>query len=407
MQTTANPPAPAAIKAGNDHGTAFGVLGAISFSHLLNDMIQSLILAIYPILKGTFHLNFAQIGLITLTYQITASLLQPLVGLYTDRKPQPYSLPVGMGFTLCGLLLLSIASSFGELLAAAALVGTGSSIFHPESSRVARMASGGRHGLAQSLFQVGGNLGSSMGPVLAAAIIVPFGQPSIAWFSIAALIAIGVLYKIGQWYQLHRQTARGKTSRKSVHDLSRGRVAGAISILLLLIFSKYFYMASIGTYFTFYLMQKFQLSVQAAQMHLFMFLFAVAAGTVIGGPVGDKIGRKYVIWASILGVAPFTLLLPHANLFWTSVLTVIIGVVLASAFSAILVYAQELIPGKVGMVSGLFFGFAFGMGGIAAAVLGWLADAHGIAYVYQLCAFLPLLGLITVFLPNLDRPHAA
>ena len=406
MQTSATTPASTSQSA-NEHGTDFGVLGAISFSHLLNDMIQSLILAIYPILKGGFDLSFTQIGLITLTYQITASLLQPLVGLYTDRKPQPYSLPVGMGFTLCGLLLLSVAPNFLVLLIAAALVGTGSSIFHPESSRVARMASGGRHGLAQSLFQVGGNLGSSMGPLLAAAIIVPFGLHSVAWFSIAALVAIAVLYKIGQWYKVHRQTARGKMGRKSQHNLSRKQIGISISILLALIFSKYFYMASIGSYFTFYLMQKFNLSVQAAQVHLFVFLFAVAAGTVIGGPVGDKIGRKYVIWASILGVAPFTLILPYANLFWTGVLTVIIGVVLASAFSAILVYAQELIPGKVGMVSGLFFGFAFGMGGIGAAVLGALADHTSIEFVYKLCAFLPLSGLITMFLPNLDRPHSA
>ncbi|MBB5191233.1 FSR family fosmidomycin resistance protein-like MFS transporter [Silvimonas terrae] len=395
---------PASTAAPSEQGTAFKVLGAISFSHLLNDMIQSLILAIYPILKGGFNLSFAQIGLITLTYQITASLLQPLVGLYTDKKPQPYSLPIGMGFTLSGLLLLSVAPNFAILLVAAALVGTGSSIFHPESSRVARMASGGRHGLAQSLFQVGGNLGSSLGPLLAAAIIVPFGQPSIAWFSVAALLAIAVLVKVSGWYKAHHLGARGKGGRKMVHNLSRRQVGWSISILLLLIFSKYFYMASIGSYFTFYLMHKFNLTVQAAQVHLFIFLFAVAAGTVIGGPVGDRIGRKYVIWASILGVAPFTLMLPYANLFWTGVLTAIIGVILASAFSAILVYAQELIPGKVGMVSGLFFGFAFGMGGIGAAVLGTLADHTSIEYVYQVCAFLPLIGLLTAFLPNLEQP---
>ncbi|MDR3685155.1 MAG: MFS transporter, partial [Geothrix sp.] len=389
------------------HGTAFKVLGAISFSHLLNDMIQSLILAIYPVLKGGFHLTFGQIGLITLVYQITASLLQPMVGFYTDRRPQPYSLPFGMGFTLAGLLLLSVAVNFGMLLVAAALVGTGSAIFHPESSRVARMASGGRHGLAQSLFQVGGNLGSSSGPLLAAAIIVPYGQGSIAWFSLVALLAILVLVQISKWYAVHRLGQRGKSTHVGVaQPLSRGRTGFAIGILLLLIFSKYFYLASIGSYFTFYLMSRFHLSVQHAQAHLFLFLFAAAIGTLIGGPIGDRVGRKYVIWASILGVAPFTLALPHANLFWTRVLVVIIGVVLASAFSAILVFAQELIPGKIGAVSGLFFGFAFGMGGIGAAALGRLADLTSIEYVYRVCAFLPLIGLVAVFLPNLKQSGA-
>ncbi|MBV8657000.1 MAG: MFS transporter [Burkholderiales bacterium] len=384
--------------------TAFGVLGAISFSHMLNDMMQSLILAIYPLLKGSFHLSFTQIGLITLTYQITASLLQPVIGWYTDRSPKPWSLPVGMGFTLSGLLLLSVAPSFPVLLLAAALVGTGSSVFHPESSRVARMASGGRHGLAQSLFQVGGNLGTALGPLLAAAIIMPYGQHSIAWFSGAALLAMAVLAQVGRWYAHHRHGVRGKAAgHKADHGLSRARVTGAIGILLLLIFSKYFYMASIGSYLTFYLINKFQISVQAAQMHLFVFLFAVAVGTVAGGPIGDRIGRKYVIWASILGVAPFTLMLPYANLFWTGVLTVIIGLVLASAFSAILVFAQELMPGKIGTVSGLFFGFAFGMGGIGAAVLGKLADTHGIDAVYHLCAYLPLLGIAAIYLPKLER----
>jgi FSR family fosmidomycin resistance protein-like MFS transporter len=389
------------------HGTAFKVLGAISFSHLLNDMIQSLILAIYPVLKGGFHLTFGQIGLITLVYQITASLLQPMVGFYTDRRPQPYSLPFGMGFTLAGLLLLSVAVNFGMLLVAAALVGTGSAIFHPESSRVARMASGGRHGLAQSLFQVGGNLGSSSGPLLAAAIIVPYGQGSIAWFSLVALLAILVLVQISKWYAVHRLGQRGKSTQVGVaQPLSRGRTGFAIGILLLLIFSKYFYLASIGSYFTFYLMSRFHLSVQHAQAHLFLFLFAAAIGTLIGGPIGDRVGRKYVIWASILGVAPFTLALPHANLLWTRVLVVIIGVVLASAFSAILVFAQELIPGKIGAVSGLFFGFAFGMGGIGAAALGRLADLTSIEYVYRVCAFLPLIGLVAVFLPNLRQSGA-
>jgi len=388
-------------------GPAFGVLGSISFAHMLNDMIQSLILAIYPVLKGDFHLSFAQIGLITLTYQITASMLQPLVGVVTDRKPMPYSLPVGMGFTLCGLLLLAVAPNFPVLLLAAGLVGTGSSVFHPESSRVARMASGGRHGLAQSLFQVGGNTGSSLGPLLAAWIIVPHGRGSVAWFSLAALLAIVVLLQVGRWYARHH-VARGKsTARHRAVSLSRNQIIGALTVLGLLIFSKYFYLASLSSYYTFYLIHKFGVSVQSAQVHLFAFLFAVAAGSLIGGPVGDRIGRKWVIWVSILGVAPFTLLLPHANLMWTGVLTVVIGLVLASAFSAILVYAQELIPGRVGMISGLFFGFAFGMGGIGAAVLGGLADTHGIEYVYRLCAYLPLMGLITVFLPDIEKRTGA
>jgi FSR family fosmidomycin resistance protein-like MFS transporter len=380
--------------------TVYSVLGAISFSHLLNDMIQSLILAIYPMFKSEFALTFGQIGLITLTYQITASLLQPLVGLYTDKHPKPYSLPVGMGFTLTGLLLMSVAGNFGTLLIAAALVGCGSSVFHPESSRVARMASGGRHGLAQSLFQVGGNAGSALGPLLAALIVIPHGQRSIAWFSAAALLAIVVLTNIGRWYGQHPATKKGRGAHAAHATLPRGKVAMAMSVLVLLVFSKYFYMASITSYFTFYLISKFGVSVQAAQVHLFVFLAAVAAGTIIGGPVGDRVGRKVVIWVSILGVAPFTLLLPYANLFWTGVLSVVIGLVLASAFSAILVYAQELIPGKVGMVAGLFFGFAFGMGGVGAAVLGHLADATSIDYVYKVCSFLPLLGVMAVLLPR-------
>jgi len=409
METALNPPEmPQANEQQAAEKTGFRVLGAISFSHFLNDMIQSLLLAIYPLLKGNFHLSFAQIGLITLTFQVTASLLQPLVGLYTDKHPKPYSLAIGMGSTLCGLLLLSVAPNFGVLLVAAALVGTGSSVFHPEASRVARMASGGRHGLAQSLFQVGGNAGSAMGPLLAAWIIIPGGQHSIAWFTIAALIAIVVLRQIGHWYQ--RQQLAGKTKpKKKAHgfvELPRNKVIMAVGILLLLIFSKYFYMASLSSYFTFYLISKFQLSVQDAQIHLFVFLFAVAIGTVAGGPIGDRIGRKAVIWTSILGVAPFTLMLPYANLFWTGVLTVIIGMILASAFSAILVFAQELMPGKVGTVSGLFFGFAFGMGGIGAALLGKLADMTDIFFVYQVCAFLPLIGLLAAFLPKLERVPA-
>ncbi len=406
-QATAASPPPHANATAAVSRTVYSVLGAISFSHLLNDMIQSLILAIYPMLKQNFSLSFAQIGLITLTYQITASLLQPLVGVYTDKRPQPYSLPVGMGFTLSGLVLMSVASHFSVLLIAAALVGCGSSVFHPESSRVARMASGGRYGLAQSLFQVGGNAGSSLGPLLAALIVIPHGQRSIAWFSVAALVAMVVLANIGRWYSRHPATKKKASSRMLHPSLSKSRVALAIGVLVLLVFSKYFYLASLNSYFTFYLIDKFHLSVQAAQIHLFVFLAAVAAGTIIGGPVGDRIGRKYVIWASILGVAPFTLLLPYANLFWTGALTVVIGVVLASAFSAIIVYAQELIPGNVGMVAGLFFGFAFGLGGVGAAVLGDLADATSIGFVYKVCSFLPLIGVLTVFLPNLEHKRQA
>jgi FSR family fosmidomycin resistance protein-like MFS transporter len=406
MNARAEPLAAAASPAAPPR-TAFAVLGAISFAHLLNDMIQSLILAIYPILKSGFDLSFGQVGLITLTYQLTASLLQPLVGVATDRRPMPYSLPAGMGFTLCGLLLLAVAPNFPLLLVAAALVGTGSSVFHPESSRVARMASGGRHGLAQSLFQVGGNTGASLGPLLAAWIIVPHGRGSVAWFSLAALLAIAVLLNVSRWYRAHH-VSRGSVRRQhAAVVLSRNRVLLSLLVLGLLIFSKYFYLASLSSYYTFYLIHHFGVSVQNAQAHLFVFLFAVAVGSLIGGPVGDRIGRKSVIWISILGVAPFSLLLPHANLFWTGALSVVIGLILSSAFSAILVYAQELLPGRVGMVSGLFFGFAFGMGGIGAAVLGQLADAHGIEYVYRLCAFLPLMGLITVFLPELERPRRA
>lgn len=380
--------------------TRFRVLGAISFSHFLNDMMQSLIIAIYPLLKGNYDLNFAQIGLLTLVYQCTASLLQPMVGFYTDRKPQPYSLVFGMGSTLMGLLLLSTAGSFGLLLVAAAMVGMGSSIFHPESSRVARMASGGRHGLAQSIFQVGGNAGTAVGPLLAALVVLPFGQPSLAWFSLAALLAMGVLWKVGNWYSAQHRA--GKRQQAAVPTgLSSARTAWALTILVLLIFSKYIYLSSLTNYYIFYLMHHFGLGVQSAQFHLFVFLFAVAAGTVLGGPIGDAIGRKRVIWFSILGVAPFTIALPYADLFWTTVLSFIIGLILASAFSAILVFAQELLPGKVGTISGLFFGLAFGVAGVGAAILGKLADSYGIEYVYQLCAWMPLMGVITVFLPNL------
>ncbi|WP_241077482.1 MFS transporter [Achromobacter xylosoxidans] len=400
-------PAAAPQPAAADPSTAFAVLGAISVAHLMNDMIQSILLAIYPMLKDSFSLSFAQIGLITLVYQLAASLLQPFIGFYTDRNPKPYSLPVGMGFTLAGLLLLSVAPSFGWLLVAAVLVGTGSSVFHPESSRVARMASGGRHGLAQSLFQVGGNVGSALGPLLAALFIIPHGQRSVAWFSLAALFGMVVLTGIGRWYAANRARLKPRARREGAgNGLTRNQVLGALGVLGLLVFSKYFYLASLNSYFTFYLIDKFALSVREAQLYLFLFLAAVAVGTVVGGPVGDRIGRKIVIWVSILGVAPFTLLLPYANLFWTGVLVVVIGGVLASAFSAIVVYAQELVPGKVGMIAGLFFGFAFGMGGLGAAALGKLADATSVGYVYQVCAYLPLLGIVAVLLPDVERKRA-
>jgi len=363
-----------------------------------------MIAAIYPVLKSQFHLDFGQIGLITLTFQITASLLQPLVGMYADRHATPYSLASGMGFTLCGLLLVSIAPSYWVLLVAAGLVGMGSSVFHPESSRVARMASGGRHGLAQSLFQVGGNAGTALGPLLAAFIVLPNGQHSIAWFSVAALLAIAILIKVGSWYKAHQAARTKKPAAAHEHvPLPSRKIAFSIAILVALIFSKYFYLASITSYYTFYLTGKFHIPLRNAQLYLFLFLGAVAAGTVIGGPVGDRIGRKYVIWGSILGVLPFTLVLPYANLFWTALLTVVIGVILASAFSAILVYAQELVPGRIGTISGLFFGFAFGMGGIGAAVLGALADATSIGSVYRVCSFLPAIGLLTAFLPNIEK----
>jgi MFS transporter, FSR family, fosmidomycin resistance protein len=383
--------------------TVLAILFAISFSHLLNDTIQSLIPAIYPLLKTSFHLSFVQVGLITLAFQMTASILQPFVGLYTDRRPQPYSLACGMGLTLGGLILLSHATHYAMVVAAAALVGMGSSIFHPESSRVAHLASGGRHGFAQSVFQVGGNAGSSLGPLLAALIVVPYGQASVLWFAVIALLGIGILSGVGRWYRQHLETqARSASSGHSAGALPR-RVWFALAILGLLIFSKYFYLASLTNYYTFYLIHKFHLSIQGAQFHLFLFLFAAALGTILGGPIGDRYGRKLVIWVSILGVAPFTLALPHANLFWTGVLTVIIGIILASAFSAILVYAQELVPGKVGLISGLFFGLAFGMAGIGSAILGELADRTSIEYVFRLCAYLPLIGLLTAFLPRVGR----
>jgi FSR family fosmidomycin resistance protein-like MFS transporter len=387
-------------------GALFRVLTAVSFCHLLNDMVQSLLPSIYPILKSSFALDFGQIGLITLTNQITASLLQPFIGHYTDRKPMPYSLPIGMTVTLTGLILVAVAHNFSLLLLAASLIGVGSAVFHPESSRVARMASGGQHGMAQSFFQVGGNTGSAIGPLLAAFIVLPRGQSGVGWFSPAALLGIVVLMWVSNWYK-GRQKLQGKTARheESVIALPRKKVISAIAVLVALIFSKYFYLASITSYYTFYLISRFHVSVQSSQLHLFVFLGAVAAGTLIGGPVGDRVGRKLVIWCSILGVLPFTLLLPYANLFWTGVLSVVIGFVIASAFSAILVYAQDLVPGRVGMISGLFFGFAFGLGGIGAAVLGELADVTNIVFVYKVCAYLPAIGLLTGLLPNLESSH--
>jgi FSR family fosmidomycin resistance protein-like MFS transporter len=386
------------------HNTVLAILFALSFSHLLNDTMQSLLPAIYPLLKTSFDLSFAQIGLITLTNQLTASLLQPLVGFYTDRYPKPYSLAIGMGFTLAGLVLLALATHFLLILLAAALVGMGSSVFHPEASRVARMASGGRHGFAQSLFQVGGNAGTSFGPLLAALIIVPYGRNQVLWFSLVALTGIVVLTRVGHWYRAN--TFRLKPSahaRAGATKMERRKVVFALAILVALVFSKYFYLTSMTSYYTFYLIQKFHLSVQTSQYFLFIFLFAVAAGTIIGGPIGDRIGRKRVIWASILGVAPFTLLLPYANLVECGLLTAIIGVILASAMSAIIVYGQELIPGNVGMIAGLFFGLAFGMGGIGSAVLGKLADLTSIYFVFQVCSFLPLLGILTWFLPDVEK----
>lgn len=396
-----------AVKAAE--ATVFPILIAISLSHMLNDSLQSLIPAIYPLVKDAFRLNFAQIGLVTFTFQITASLLQPAVGAITDHRPQPFSLASGMGFTLTGLILLSLAHSYGMLLLAVGLVGLGSSVFHPESSRVAYMAAGGRRGLAQSVFQVGGNFGSSLGPLLAAVIIASHGASHVFWFSPLALAAIVILFWVGRWYRGRVAVKGGKAAhrRPEAAALSSRRVAASVVILLVLIFSKFFYLSGMTSYYTFYLIDKFGLSVQSAQFHLFLFQFAVAAGTVIGGPLGDRIGRKYVIWGSILGVAPFTLLLPYVGLPATTALAFPIGIILSSAFPSILVYAQELLPGNLGLISGLFFGFAFGMGGIGSAVLGLIADRTSIQYVYRLTAFLPLLGLITAFLPDLESRRRA
>src|SRR5690606_17923994 len=385
--------------------TVYTILFAISLTHLLNDLIQSVIPAIYPMIKSSFGLSFAQVGLITLIFQLTASILQPFVGRFTDKRPNPKSLAIGMLFTFTGLLCLAFASHFLIVLLSVSLIGMGSSVFHPEASRVAHLASGGRKGLAQSIFQVGGNAGSAIGPLLAALIIIPYGQTYISWFALVAILAIVILLGVGKWYQanlLPKQTASPSKQPGLMQAEVKRKVKGPIIILLLLIFSKYFYLASMTSYFTFFLIDRFQVSVQQSQVYLFIFLAAVAAGTIIGGPLGDRYGRKRIIWVSILGAAPFTLLLPYASLFWTAILSVAIGVIISSAFSAILVYATDLVPGQVGMIAGLFFGFAFGMGGIGSAVLGWLADLTSIRFVFQVCAFLPLMGIIAGFLPDLE-----
>ncbi len=379
------------------------IIAACALAHLINDLIQAVLPSIYPLLKANYGLSFAQIGLITLTFQITASLLQPWVGFYTDRKPMPNLLPLGTLCTLVGIVMLAFVGSFSMILLASALIGIGSSTFHPETSRIARLASGGRYGLAQSTFQVGGNAGSAFGPLLAAAIVIPFGQGNVAWFGLFAVFALLVTYALSRWYREHLNLFKAKQGQRASHGLSRQRVIGALVVLGLLVFSKYFYMSSFTSYFTFYLIEKFDLSVASSQLYLFLFLGAVAAGTFFGGPIGDRIGRKAVIWFSILGVAPFTLLLPYVDLFWTSVLSMIIGFILASAFSAIVVYAQELVPGNVGMIAGIFFGLMFGFGGIGAALLGYLADSHGIEYVYSLCSYLPLFGLLAILLPSTGK----
>lgn len=395
------------FKSIKSYGTAFSVLFSLSAAHFLNDALQSVIPAIYPMLKRNFDLNFTQIGLITLTYQLTASLLQPLVGYYTDKKPQPYSLAIGMCFTLLGLIALSFADSFVAVLFSVSFVGMGSSIFHPESSRIARYASGGRAGMAQSIFQVGGNTGTAIGPLLAAAVIVPLGQHYILSFTILALVAIMILWRVGNWYkgQNFKNIKASAIGMDNITKVSKNKVVFALAILMILIFSKFFYMASMQNYLTFYMIHHFGVSVQSSQIFLFIFLFAVAAGTMIGGPLGDKYGRKKVIWLSILGIAPFTLLLPYVSIFWTALLSIFIGMILASAFPAIIVYGQELIPGKLGMVSGLFFGFAFGMGAVGSAALGALADRTSIEFVFKICSFLPLLGLLAVFLPDIEHKH--
>lgn len=383
--------------------TVYPILFSICFAHLLNDLLQSVIPSLYPVMREKYHLSFGQVGWITFTFQLTASLLQPFVGNYTDKRPKPYSFALGMGFTFFGIVLLTVSSGFHSILAAVACVGIGSSVFHPEASKVSFYASGGRRGLAQSIFQLGGNTGTAIGPMLVAALVVKHGQLYLAWFLLFAILGMLILIRVGNWYKGHLALrAAGKAgTHEQPHNIPRSRVVLSITVLLVLIFSKYFYLTSITSYYTFYLMQKFHLSISESQFRLSLFLISVAAGTFLGGPLGDRFGRKIIIWVSILGIAPFTLLLPHVNLFWTSVLTVIIGVIMASAFSAILVYAQELLPGKIGMISGLFFGFAFGIAGIGSALLGNLADRTSISYVFNLCAYLPLLGIITGFLPDI------
>jgi len=385
-------------------GAVLPVLISLGFCHMLNDLMQSLIPALYPMLKQQFHLDFTQVGLITLAFQLTASLLQPTIGVYTDRRPQPYSLAVGMGATLIGLVLLSLARNYAMVVFAASMVGIGSAVFHPEASRVARMASGGRYGFAQSLFQVGGNIGGAIGPLLAALIVLPRGQGAIAWFSLSALLAMIVLTRVGMWYAARpRHSQAAIRAAAGTSGFSRGRVVFCIVVLMLLTFSKNVYTSSFSSFFTFYLIERFQLSVHDAQVQLFVFMTAIAVGTLIGGPLTDRIGRRPMIWISIVGALPFTLALPYANLFWSGVLTVIIGLLMASAFPAILVYAQELVPGRVGLISGMFFGFAFGLGGLGAAAMGRIADATNVSFVFQLGSYLPAIGLVTWLLPNLER----
>ncbi|MDH1011034.1 MFS transporter [Pseudomonas nicosulfuronedens] len=402
MSTTASPLATPSV-ASQASPLVMRVIGACALAHLTNDLIQAVLPSIYPVLKANYGLSFTQVGLITLTFQLTASLLQPWVGYHTDRHPKPWLAPLGSVCTLIGILMLAFVGSFHAILLASALVGIGSSTFHPETSRIARLASGGRYGLAQSTFQVGGNAGSAFGPLLAAAIIIPYGQGNVAYFGLFAVFLVGVLWGLSRWYSHHLNLFKLKAGGVATHGLSKGRVTASLVVLALLVFSKYFYMASFTSYYTFYLIEKFDLSVASSQLYLFGFLGAVAAGTFFGGPVGDRIGRKAVIWFSILGVAPFTLALPYVDLFWTSVLSLVIGFILASAFSAIVVYAQELVPGNVGMIAGVFFGLMFGFGGIGAAFLGHLADIHGIEYVYTLCSFLPLMGCITILLPSTKK----
>ncbi|ANL44517.1 MULTISPECIES: MFS transporter [Rhizobium] len=383
--------------------TTMSILMAVSFCHMLNDIMQSLLASLYPLFKANYDLDFVQIGLLTMTFQVTASLLQPVVGIVTDRWPMPYSLPVGMGSTFCGLILLGNAGSFALLLLAASLIGFGSAVFHPESSRVARLASGGRHGFAQSFFQVGGNAGQAIGPLLAAFIVLPLGQHSVSWFAAIAMVGMIVLSWVGNWYMGHRRQNASRAAVSRTLPLPQNRVVWALLILVLLTATKNVYMASVSSYFTFYVIDKFELSVQQAQLMLFLFLGSVAVGTFLGGPIGDRFGARFVIWFSILGVIPFALLLPYANLLWTGVLSVVIGLIFASAFSAIVVFAQELVPGRVGLIAGVFFGFAFGAGGLGAALLGEFADTNGIDFVYRICSYLPLLGLLTVFLPRIPK----